>query len=116
MTNRKYRIFKKYIITILCILPLLVSALSILSGNAVLTIEFNEIVTKFSLSNELANKIGECINTFGIEFDGEYIQSALIIMSNTFLIYTFYLFTEVLIFIPKMAIWFLDAFGKVGKE
>lgn len=108
MSKRKLNVFIDVIMILLCLFPLLMGlATAIFNGSFDLT-NFNEYVSQFSISNDLAQKIGSAIDNFGIYFDGAFFDSACIIMANTLLIYIFRVFVSVMVFIPKMASKFIN--------
>lgn len=78
------------------------------------TFDFTAFVQKFTISDSLANRIGEVLAEFGIDWDGPYFPVVITLMSNSFLIYTCYLFTEVLVFIPKFAISIMNIPNRKG--
>lgn len=109
MTKRKYKALIDVVLLLLCIAPLIFCIFATLNeANALTTLDYADIIQKFCISDDLANKIGESIQTFGIAFDGEFFAPTCVIMSNALLIYAFYVFVAVLTFIPKMAKKFLN--------
>lgn len=107
MTKRKYKLFLDVLTILLIIAPLIVLLLAVHSG-AVLDKTPSDIVMSFSISNSLADRIGQCINTFGIELDGDFYNATCVIMSNALLIYLFRVFVSVLVFLPKLALKFIN--------
>lgn len=103
MTKRKYNKLLDFITLLLILFPLLMLLLSAMCNGNYNSALYCEYTRNFAISDDLSNKIGECINTFGIAFDGAFFGSACVIMSNALLIWVFRVFVSVLLFIPKFA-------------
>ena len=103
MTKRKYKSIIDLVLILLCLFPLLVTVVLACNDNFNYQLEFVDVVQKFAISNDLAQRIGEQINTFGIAFDGAYFSAVCVLMANAMLIYIFYIFVECLVWLPKFA-------------
>jgi hypothetical protein len=109
MTKRKYKNLVDVVLLFLCIAPLIFCLFATINeANSINSLEYASIIQKFCISDELSDIIGDCIQTFGIAFNGDFYASACVIISNSLLIYIFYVFVAVLTFIPKMAKRLLD--------
>lgn len=116
MTKRKYKIFVRYTLLFLCLFPLVLIMLNCLAdGFNISDIDVNVVCNKFVLSNNMKNRIAEVLPTFGITFDGTFGNIVPIIMSNSIIIFIMYVALEVALFLPKMAMYFFDLFGRGGK-
>ncbi len=110
MTKRKFKVFIDIVLILLCLFPLIITtAICLRNGTFYSSGDFTELVQRFAISTELSEKIGECINTFGIAFDGAYFPAVCVIMANSLIIYLCYLFVSVLVFLPKLAIKWLNS-------
>ena len=116
MTKRKYKIFIRYTLLILSLFPLVLIMLnSIAEGANLNTIELNAIIDKFVISESFTAEIKTIIPSFGFELDGAFGDIVPITIANTMIIYIMYIALEVLLFIPKMAVEFLNWFNVGGK-
>lgn len=115
MTKRKFNKFVDVVTVLLILFPLLMALITARCSGTFDSSALTDYVQNFAISSSLADNIGECINTFGIAFDGAFFGSACVLISNAFLIYVFRVFIAVLTFIPKLALKFIDIdFG--GKD
>ena len=107
MREKKYKTFVD-VLTVLCILfPLLLALLATWQSGTYESAQIAAYIEDFAISEDLAHRIGESINTFGIGFDGAFFGASCTIMSNALLVYLFRVFIAVLTFIPKMALKFM---------
>ena len=104
MTKKKYNKFLDFVTVLVILFPLLMSLITARCSGSFDTAQLANYVEHFAISNSLSLRIGECINTFGIAFDGAMFNSACVIMSNALLIWLFRLFVAVLTYIPKFAL------------
>lgn len=104
MTKKKYNKFLDFVTVLVILFPLLMSLITARCSGSFDTVQLANYVEQFAISNSLSLRIGECINTFGIAFDGAMFNSACVIMSNALLVWLFRLFIAVLTYIPKFAL------------
>lgn len=114
MTQRKYKVFIDITLVLLCLFPLICLAFAMLTSTSfILNGDYADFIQRFTISTNLANRVGQAINTFGLDFSGSFYQATCTIMSNAILIYIFYTFVACLTWLPKMAISLLNRpFGK----
>ena len=112
MSKRKFKSFMDIVLVLLCLMPLIVFLL-ICTNESINVTTVGDLMMTFCISESLTNTIAESINTFGIEFDGAGFAIACVIMSNSILIYTFYVFVEVLVWLPKFAVRLLERSSNV---
>lgn len=109
MTKRKYKIFIDIVLILLCLFPLISLLFVVGTSSTILTGEqLKAHVLNYCISGDLADKIGNAINTFGIAFDGNFFPAVSVIMANSLLIYLFYVFVACLTWLPKFAINILE--------
>ena len=108
MSKRKYKSIIDLVLVLLCVFPLLVTLVMAWNDNSAMEIDFCNLVQKFAISEDLAQIIGEQINTFGIAFDGAYYTATCVLMANAILVYIFYVFVECLVWLPKFAIRLIE--------
>lgn len=108
MTKRKYKVFIDIVTVLLVLFPLVMSLVTARANGTFDGADIGAYVENFAISRDLANTVGESINNFGIAFDGEFYAPALVIFSNAIIIYLFRLFLEVALFIPKLALKFIN--------
>ena len=109
MTKKKYKSLISVVLLLLCIAPLIFSALAMFNDSTDCSaVNFTEYIKRFEISAALSDKIGESIETFGIAFDGAFFPAVCVIMSNAILIYVFYVFVAVLVWLPKFAIKLME--------
>lgn len=109
MTKKKYKSLISVVLLLLCVAPLLFCALALFNDSTDFNvINYTEYVKRFEISEELSNKIADGVQSFGISFDGAFFPAVCVIMSNALLIYVFYVFTAVLLFIPKYSIKLME--------
>lgn len=116
MSKRKLNVFLDVLTILLCLFPLVMALATAIFNGSFDVVNIGDYVCQYSISSELEQKISDSMNYFGIAFDGEFYSAALVILSNTLLIYIFRVFAAVMVFIPKMALKFinLDFGGKVS--
>lgn len=109
MSKRKFKILIDITLLFLCLLPIIALLCVVATSSTILTAEQIEAqIMNFCISNDLAEKIGESINTFGIQFDGAFYSATCALIANAVLVHVFYVFIATLVFVPKMAIKFLN--------
>ncbi len=111
MTKKKYNKFLDVVTVLVILFPLLMSLITARSSGSFDTVTLANYIEQFAISNSLSSRIGECINTFGIAFDGDMFHSACVIMGNALLIWLFRLFIAVMCFIPKFALKMINGFS-----
>lgn len=104
MTKRKYNKFLDIVTVLVILFPLLMSLITARCSGSFDSAQFADYIQQFAISNSLSSRIGECINTFGVLFDGAMFSGACVIIANALLIWLFRLFIAVLTFIPKFAL------------
>ena len=114
MTKRKFNKFLDIVTVLVVLFPLLMALITARCSGSFDTAFIVDYVQNFAISNDLNLRIGECINTFGISFDGAFFPCALVIMGNALLIWIFRLFIAVMCFIPKFALKMMNGF--IGGE
>lgn len=110
MTKKKYNKFLDVVTVLIILFPLLMSLITARSCGTFDIATFANYIEQFAISNDLNSRIGECINTFGIAFDGAFFAPACVIIGNALLVWLFRLFIAVMCFLPKFAIKMMDAF------
>ncbi len=103
MTKKKYNKFLDVVTVLVILFPLFMSLITARCSGSFDTVQLANYVEQFAISNSLSLRIGECINTFGIDFDGAMFHSACVIMGNALLVWLFRLFISIMCFIPKFA-------------
>lgn len=110
---KKYALFVKILLVVLSLFPLifgLFSCLQVGSGCFQIlahTVENFEIVPFFTQSFS-----DVFVDAFGADPDAPGYQIFCVILSNTVFVYIGFVFVEVMIFIPKMAISLLRMFAR----
>ena len=110
MTKKKYNKFLDVVTVLVILFPLLMSLITARANGTFDIVTLANYIEQFAISNDLSLRIGECINTFGIAFDGAFFSCACVIMGNALLIWLFRLFIAVMCFIPKFALKMIDGF------
>lgn len=102
---KKYKLFIDCILVLLCLFPLIALLFCFdTSSSFILNNDYCAFIEKFSISSTISNDLYNALNNVGFNLDGPYSLAVCVILSNSILIYMFYVFVEVLIFVPKMAI------------
>lgn len=110
---KKYALFVKILLVLLSLFPLIFSLCSCLQvGSGCFqilahTVENFEIVPSFTQSFSTV-----FVDAFGADPDAPGFQIFCVILSNTVFVYIGFVFVEVMIFIPKMAISLLRMFAR----
>ena len=104
---KKYKLFIDCTLVLLCLFPL-ISLLcmqlyceTLLSADQILS-----HLEVFNISSTISNSISNALNDIGFMLDGGFSSAVSIILSNSILIYIFYVFVNILLFVPKLAIKF----------
>lgn len=108
MTKCKYNKLLDVVTLLVILFPLLMLLLTSLCSGNIDSSLFPQYIENFAISSELNSTIAECINTFGIAFDGAFFSSACVIVGNALLVWLFRVFISVLVFIPKFAVKMLN--------
>lgn len=102
---KKYKLFIDCLLVLLCLFPLISLLLVVYSSSTVLSgDQIVHHVQNYCISNTIATKISTSLNNIGFILDGSLSAVVAVILSNSILIYMFYVFVDVLTFVPKMAI------------
>ena len=110
MTKKKYNKFLDVVTVLVILFPLLMSLITARANGTFDIVTLANYIEQFAISNSLSLRIGECINTFGIAFDGAFAPCAYVIIGNALLVWVFRLFIAVMCFIPKFALKMIDGF------
>ena len=117
MTKRKYKVFIRYTLLVLCLFPLVLMLLnSVAEGTNIALTDYNAILDKFVISESFTAKLKGVLPSFGFAFDGAFADVLPVIMSNTIIIYIMYLALEVLLIIPKLSIDLIHMVNVGGKN
>lgn len=108
MSRKKLNTFIDVITILLVLFPLVMSVATAIFNGSYDVESIGAYCEQFSISNALVGKISAVVNTFGIAFDGAFANACFVIMSNALLIYCFRVFIAVMVFIPKMALKFIN--------
>lgn len=101
---RKYNLFVRILLVILCVFPLIYSLLAIFYQGADDATSFFTIVKSFDINPTLSGWIQDSfITVFGTDLN-DSLECTTIILSNSLMIYISYIFVKVLLFVPEMAI------------
>ena len=114
MTKKKYNKFLDVVTVLVILFPLLMSLITARCSGDFDSVTLANYIEQFAISNDLSLRIGECINTFGIEFNGAFFSPACVIMGNALLVWLFRFFIAVMCFIPKFALKMMN--GLIGGE
>lgn len=108
MSKRKYKVFLDVITVLLILFPLIMAVITSRAAGSFEIFNVAAYVEQFVISSDLAGRVGEAMNVFGIAFDGGFYNAALVIFSNAILIYIFRVLLAVVVFIPKLALKFIN--------
>lgn len=109
---KKYRLFINVLLVLLCLFPLIFACMTCFrSGEQDIT-KIHQITEESEISPSFTASFKEVFNeAFGIS-ESKGFDIFCVILSNSVFIYIGYVFVEVLIFIPKMAISLLRLFAR----
>lgn len=110
MTKKKYNKFLDVVTVLVILFPLIMSLVIARCSGSFNAIQIAEFIEEFAFSYDLSNRIGEAINTFGLDFNGAFFPCACVIMGNALLVWLFRLFVSVMCFIPKFALKMINGF------
>lgn len=108
MSKRKLTAFIDVITVLLVLFPLIMAVATAIFNGSFDVLTVNAYVEQYEISNELTAKISSAVGSFGIAFDGAFSTASFVIISNALLIYVFRVFVAVLLFLPKMALKFIN--------
>lgn len=116
MTKRKYKVFVRYTLLMLCLFPLVIILLnSITDGVNIENYDYGAVIDKFVISESFTAELKNVLPSFGFALDGAFADVVPIIMANSIIIYIMYIAIEVLLFIPKFAVELLSMCTLGGK-
>lgn len=102
---KKYKLFIDCVLVLLCLFPLLSLLLVVYSSSTILTgDQIVQHVQNYCISDFVYDTLLSALNGVGFNLDGVFSSVVGVILTNSLLIYVFYVFIEVLVFVPKMAI------------
>ena len=102
---KKYKLFIDCVLVLLCLFPLISLLLVVATSDTILnTSQIVDHVQNYSISLTVSNTLQNALEKVGFSFDGAFGGVVSVILSNSILIYVFYVFVDVLVFVPKMAI------------
>ena len=104
MTKKKYNRFLDFVTVLVILFPLIMAVITARANGTFDMLNIADYVSQYAISNDLANRIGESINTFGIAFDGAFFAPSCIILANSLIVWLFRVFISVMTYIPKFAI------------
>lgn len=108
MTKKKYKTFIDIVLVFLCLFPLISLLFVVGTSSTVLTPrEIATHVSGYLMSTEMAFYFETACEIMGIVESGETMYGlviALTLMTNTVLIYMFYLLVSFVLWIPKLSI------------
>ena len=104
MTKKKYNRFLDIATVLIILFPLIMLLFTARANGTFDVTNVADYVNQYAISNALATRIGECINTFGIAFDGNFFAPSCVILANALLVWLFRVFVSVMTFIPKFAL------------
>ena len=108
MSKRKLNVFVDVITILLVLFPLVMAFATAIFNGSFDVLSIGAYCEQFEISNELTQKIKTAVADFGVNYDGAFATAAFVILSNSLLIYVFRVFIAVLVFIPKMALKFIN--------
>lgn len=109
---KKYRLFINVLLVLLCLFPLIFSCLTCFKTAQIDMTYVHQIVTDAEISPTFTASFKEVFNeAFGIS-ESKGFDIFCVILSNSVFVYIGYVFVEVLVFIPKMAISLLRLFAR----
>lgn len=101
---RKYNLFVRILLVILCVFPLLYSLIAIFYNGAEDAASFFAIVKSMDINPSLSGWIQDTYTTIFDTALNDALICLIVILSNTMMIYISYVFIKVLLFVPEMAI------------
>lgn len=109
---KKYNLFINVLLVLICIFPLIFCCLTCFRTAQTDMTYVHQIVTDAEISPNFTASFKEIFNeAFGIS-ESKGFDIFCVIISNSIFIYIGYVFVEVLVFVPKMAIKLLRMFAR----